>query len=137
MSAAFFSDPAAAPSVYAFAHFCAQFYLQLLIPKHLFPVFDQQTGVHTVKQQETVIVALYPSVPINAFYSKKIGYQMSSHLIPVGVFVGQRRALKIVGIFVGGGVFVRKHDRHFRADAADAVDVEGPVVEGDDLVGDG
>lgn len=137
MSAAFFSDYAAAPSVYVFTHFCAQLYLQLLIPNHLPPVFDRQTGVHAVKQQATVIVALYPSVPINAFYSKKIGYQMSSHLIPVGVFVGQRRALKIVGIFVGGGVFVRKHDRHFRADAADAVDVEGPVVEGDDLVGDG
>lgn len=70
MSVAFFSDHAAAPSVYAFAHFCAQFYLQLLISKHLFPVFDQQTGVHAVKQQATVIVALYPSVPINAFYSK-------------------------------------------------------------------
>lgn len=137
MSVAFFSDYAAAPRVYAFTNFCAQFYLQLLISERLFPVFDRQTGVHAVKQQETVIVALYPSVPINAFYSKKTGYQMSSHLIPVGVFVGQRRALKIVGIFVGGGVFVRKHDRHFRADAADAVDVEGPVVEGDDLVGDG
>lgn len=137
MSAAFFSDPAAAPSVYAFVNFCAPFYLQLLIPERLFPVFDQQTGVHAVKQQATVIVALYPSVPINAFYSKKIGYQMSSHLIPVGILVRQRRALKIVGIFVGGGVFVRKHDGHFRADAADAVDVEGPVVEGNDLVGDG
>lgn len=137
MSAAFFSDPAAAPGVYVFTNFRAQFYLQLLISNHLFPVFDRQTGVHAVKQQATVIVALYPSVPINAFYSKKIGYQMSSHLIPVGVFVGQRRALKIVGIFVGGGVFVRKHDGHFRADAADAVDVEGPVMEGDDLVGDG
>ena len=105
--------------------------------RSIFPVFNPQTGVHAVKQQATVIVALYSSVPINAFYSKKTGYQMSSHLIPVGVFVGQRRAIKIVGIFVGGGVFVRKHDRHFRADAADAVDVEGPVVEGDDLVSDG
>ena len=137
MSVAFFSDPAAAPDVYAFTNFCARFYLQLLIPERLFPVFDPQTGVHAVKQQATVIVALYSSVPINAFYSKKIGYQMSSHLIPVGILVRQRRALKIVGIFVGGGVFVRKHDRHFRADAADAVDVEGPVVEGNDLVGDG
>ena len=134
---ALFSDPAAAPGVYAFTNFCAQLYLQLLISERLFPVFDPQTGVHAVKQQATVIVALYPSVPINAFYSKKIGYQMSSHLIPVGILVRQRRALKIVGIFVGGGVFVRKHDGHFRADAADAVDVEGPVVEGDDLVGDG
>ena len=70
MSSAFFSDHAAAPRVYAFMNFCTQFYLQLLIPKHLFPVFDPQTGVHAVKQQATVIVALYPSVPINAFYSK-------------------------------------------------------------------
>lgn len=70
MSAAFFSDPAAAPGVYAFTDFRAQFYLQLLISDHLFPVFDPQTGVHAVKQQATVIVALYPSVPINTFYEK-------------------------------------------------------------------
>ena len=93
MSVAFFSDHAAAPSVYVFTNFRAQFYLQLLISNHLFPVFDRQTGVHAVKQQATVIVALYPSVPINAFYSKikpKSDYPLKT-LYPRAFQTGQNR----------------------------------------------
>lgn len=44
MSVAFFSDYAAAPSVYAFAHFYAQFYLQLLISERLFPSLIDRQG---------------------------------------------------------------------------------------------